>query len=234
MSRSRSAVVRLVLPCLLVLALLFGLLLFWPAAQWLPRVLPEDMRVQGVGGSLYAGTAERLYWRNQPIGPWAWQLRANGVLDVRLGLAGEGDWQGRLSGWPWRWGAVVTGGDLLWMQGGELGLLQARFDGEMHLEGDRSGCRSSSGALQADEASWAFPPVAFGSAEFSLDCGAALPVRLRLQRPGQHDLLFELDPDGGRGHVRGGLVPGGTSARLAQDFGMVSRDQHQVDQPLSW
>ncbi len=234
MSRFYSALGRLVLSCLLVLALLLGLLVFWPAVQWLPRVLPEDMRVQGVEGSLYAGAADRLYWRNQPIGPWSWQLRATGVLDVWLGRVGEGDWQASLSGWPWRWSATVTGGDLLWMQGGELGVLQARFGGELYLEGDLNGCQASSGALQTDEAAWAFPPVAFGSAEFSLDCGATLPVRLRLQRPGQHDLLFELDPDEGRGHVRGGLVPGGTSARLAQDFGMVNRNQHEVDQPLSW
>ncbi len=231
---SISGLLRTLFGVLVVVLLLVLVALFWPAAQWLPKVLPDDMRVEGVSGSLIKGAGDRLYWRGQPLGPWSWRLTGADQIDLRLGTLGQGEWNMRLGGWPPAWWLEVSGGDLLWAQNGQLGLLQGRFTGQLSLSGNTDGCTASSGELQTSNAAVAFPPMTLGSARFRLDCEDEYPVRLDLVRRGEHELAFQLDLQAARGLVKGELVPGSSLARLGSDFGLLAPNQRKVDQPLAW
>ena len=148
---------RLVVTLFAVLIFALGCLLYWPAADWLPRLLPPQVTPVGLQGSLLGGGMQRLDWSGGGAGPWQWQLRWPGRLQVRIGEAEAAPWGMVLSGWPWRWQADLAGGDLRWLQAPGSALLGAcsswrpgvspwASPGCRWIVKRRPGCRASSSA----------------------------------------------------------------------------------------
>jgi len=77
-----------------VLTYLVGLLVYLPASWILPRLLPEEVALQGIEGRLWSGSASRLKVGDlqlQQLG-WDWHLLPllGGQLELMLGTQGPG------------------------------------------------------------------------------------------------------------------------------------------------
>lgn len=220
---------RLVVTLFALLIFALGCLLYWPAADWLPRLLPPQVTPVGLQGSLLGGGMQRLDWPGGGAGPWQWQLRWPGRLQVRIGESEAAPWAMVLSGWPWRWQADLAGGDLRWLQAPGSALLAGRLVGEVRLAGSWRRCQAAGGGWQGEGLQLLAPRrLALGESRLQVDCQTAPWLQGVFERTGQHRLELRLSLANWRGQVQGTAQPGSDMASVLQNIGWLRPGQSQV------
>ena len=211
--------VRLAFTLFACLIFALGCLLYWPAADWLPRLLPTQVTSVGLQGSLLGGGMQRLAWPGGGAGPWQWHLRWPGKLQVTVGEPEGAPWGMNLSGWPWQWQADLAGGDLRWLQAPGSALLAGRLTGEVRL----------AGSWQGDALQVLVPRrLALGEARLQVDCQTAPWLQGVFERGAQHQLEIRLSLANWRGQVQGTAQPGSEIAPVLQSIGWLKAGQTQV------
>ncbi len=221
--------VRLAFTLFACLIFVLGCLLYWPAADWLPRLLPTQVTSVGLQGSLLGGGMQRLAWPGGGAGPWQWHLRWPGKLQVTVGEPEGAPWGMNLSGWPWQWQADLAGGDLRWLQAPGSALLAGRLTGEVRLAGSWRRCQAASGSWQGDALQVLVPRrLALGEARLQVDCQTAPWLQGVFERGTQHHLEIRLSLANWRGQVQGTAQPGSEIALVLQSIGWLKAGQTQV------
>lgn len=221
--------VRLAFTLFACLIFALGCLLYWPAADWLPRLLPTQVTSVGLQGSLLGGGMQRLAWPGGGAGPWQWHLRWPGKLQVTVGEPEGAPWGMNLSGWPWQWQADLAGGDLRWLQAPGSALLAGRLTGEVRLAGSWRRCQAASGSWQGDALQVLVPRrLALGEARLQVDCQTAPWLQGVFERGAQHQLEIRLSLANWRGQVQGTAQPGSEIAPVLQSIGWLKAGQTQV------
>ncbi len=221
--------VRLAFTLFACLIFVLGCLLYWPAADWLPRLLPPQVTPVGLQGSLLGGGMQRLAWPGGGAGPWQWHLRWPGKLQVTVGEPEGAPWGMSLSGWPWQWRADLAGGDLRWLQAPDSALLAGRLTGEVRLAGSWRRCQAASGSWQGDALQVLVPRrLALGEARLQVDCQTAPWLQGVFERGAQHQLEIRLSLANWRGQVQGTAQPGSEIAPALQSIGWLKAGQTQV------
>ncbi|MEH3022886.1 MAG: hypothetical protein PGN19_09180 [Pseudomonas oryzihabitans] len=206
-----------------------GCLLYWPAADWLPRLLPPQVTPIGLQGSLRAGGMQRLDWPGGGAGPWQWRLYWPGRLQVTVGESAAAPWGLTLSGWPWQWRADLAGGDLRWLQAPGSALLAGRLVGDVHLGGSWRRCQTARGSWQGDDLQALAPRrLGLGEARLQVDCQTGPWLQGFFERPGQHRLALRLSLANWRGQVQGTAQPGSEVAPVLQGIGWLKAGDTQV------
>ena len=221
--------VRLAFTLFACLIFVLGCLLYWPAADWLPRLLPPQVTPVGLQGSLLGGGMQRLAWPGGGAGPWQWHLRWPGKLQVTVGEPEGAPWGMSLSGWPWQWRADLAGGDLRWLQAPGSTLLAGRLTGDVRLAGSWRRCQAASGSWQDDALQVLVPRrLALGEARLQVDCQTAPWLQGVFERGAQHQLEIRLSLANWRGQVQGTAQPGSEIAPVLQSIGWLKAGQTQV------
>ncbi|WP_347883552.1 hypothetical protein [Pseudomonas aestiva] len=221
--------VRLAFTLFACLIFALGCLLYWPAADWLPRLLPPQVTSVGLQGSLLGGGMQRLAWPGGGAGPWQWHLRWPGKLQVTVGEPEGAPWGMSLSGWPWQWQADLAGGDLRWLQAPGSALLAGRLTGEVRLAGSWRRCQAASGSWQGDALQVLVPRrLALGTARLQVDCQTAPWLQGVFDLGAQHHLEIRLSLANWRGQVQGTAQPGSEIAPVLQSIGWLKAGQTQV------
>lgn len=221
--------VRLAFTLFACLIFVLGCLLYWPAADWLPRLLPPQVTPVGLQGSLLGGGMQRLAWPGGGAGPWQWHLRWPGKLQVTVGEPEGAPWGMNLSGWPWQWQADLAGGDLRWLQAPDSALLAGRLTGKVRLAGSWRRCQAASGSWQGNALQVLVPRrLALGEARLQVDCQTAPWLQGVFERGAQHQLEIRLSLANWRGQVQGTAQPGSEIAPVLQSIGWLKAGQTQV------
>lgn len=156
-------------------------------ARWL--VAGFGLPAEGVTGSLWQGQFARL----GAVGPVQWTWRPwQRDLQVRLGFQGQG-WQGRLSGWPWRWQADLQA---LGAQPGVVGdyRLAGQWQGSIKLQGSGQHCRAAAGRITVADLALNTPwSLLLGQGSLAMDCRQGWRLSAGLVRQGQHQMSLEAD-----------------------------------------
>ncbi|WP_331832537.1 hypothetical protein VUG52_05640 [Pseudomonas sp. LH21] len=156
-------------------------------ARWL--VAGVGLPAEGVSGSLWQGQAERM----GAAGPVQWTWRPwQRDLQVRLGFQGQG-WQGRLSGWPWRWqaGLQAVGAQPSAVLGYRL---TGQWQGGISLQGSGQRCLAAEGRITVADLALSAPwSLGLGQGTLEMDCHQGWRLVAGLVRQGQHQLGLEAD-----------------------------------------
>jgi len=212
---------------LLIFAL--GGLLYWPAVDWLPRLLPPQVTPVGLQGALVGGGMQRLDWPGGGAGPWQWRLRWPGRLQITVGEPEAAPWGLTLSGWPWQWRAELAGGDLRWLQAPGSALLAGRLVGTVRLEGSWRRCQAATGSWQGTGVQVLVPRrLALGEARLQVDCQTAPWLQGIFEQAAQHRLELRLSLANWRGQVQGTAQSGSELAPVLQSIGWLKAGQTQV------
>ncbi|MAM56811.1 MAG: hypothetical protein CMN25_05700 [Salinicola sp.] len=199
----------------LTIALVFvsTLALTWPLTTFGPRVaVAHDVTLVAPSGTLAAGRVARIAWRADgwplALGPLDWQLAWPDQLALTLG-EGRGAWHahGTWRGLDTHW--TISGGDLDALDLSRLPLaLAARWEGQLDVTLRGRRCLASHGALTASSVTLLTPiRVALGHAKLQLRCrGGAPELRLNLEQGQALALALTLEPDSGRGELRGRIA----------------------------
>jgi general secretion pathway protein N len=219
---------RTMLGLLALAVFLVALALYWPAADWLPRVLPANVKVDGITGSLREGRLERVTQGSFSSGPWQWHLRSPTRFDVQLGESGERPWTLQVSGWPGAWNAVSHGGDARWWQA--MPLFIGRFEGTLQWSGQWRTCKTSQGRLQADSTLLLVPyPLGLGTASITSDCSEAPMLNAQVRLPSAHALDAGFDLSRWQGRMNGSVEPSSALGRVMRTAGLLKEGQRQVE-----
>ncbi|WP_225933138.1 type II secretion system protein N [Pseudomonas maumuensis] len=156
-------------------------------ARWLVAGL--RLPAEGVNGSVWQGQFARL----GPVGPVQWTWRPwQRDLQVRLGFQGQG-WQGRLSGWPWRWQVDLQA---LGVQPSVVGgyRLAGQWQGDIKLQGSGQRCLAAEGRITVADLALSAPwSLALGQGTLRMDCAQGWRLNAELVRQGQHRMDLEAD-----------------------------------------
>lgn len=200
----------------------------WPTTSWLPRVLPVEAQLVGMSGNLGAGSVSRVTVNGFSSGPWSWSWRSVRDIDVQLGTAGEGAWQFKIAGWPWKWSVRTTGGDLRWWQSYPLVVGAAR--GDLEWRGNWQTCKQTAGELEASSLLLLVPyPVGLGDGQLTASCVDSFLLNASLQAPGTHALTARFNLSDGRGQVEGDVEPASALGRVLFLGGMAGANDRRID-----
>ncbi|GGK07165.1 hypothetical protein [Pseudomonas matsuisoli] len=223
-----SLLLRTLLGLVALVVFLLALALYWPAADWLPRVLPPHVHIDGVSGALHEGRIERVSSNSFSSGPWQWHWSTPTRIDVQLGETEDRPWTLQVTGWPGSWNAVTHGGDARWWQG--VPLFIGAFDGTLQWSGSWRSCETSQGRLQADSTLLFVPyPLAMGTATVTSSCSKTPMLNANVRLENAHELNAQFDLARWQGRVNGPVEPSSALGRVMRTAGLLKEGQRQVD-----
>jgi hypothetical protein len=224
----------------IVLIFVLTLVINWPLSGVAGVLEREDVRLNGVSGTLPDGAIGRIALSAEGwplgLGPVKWRLVWPLGVRLQLGQAPtawevEGEWRGRSSHW------TITGGDMAALDLSRLPFaIDARWEGALNLTLAGAHCVVSEGALTAAPIELLAPtPIALGQGRLRLDCSTGTPrLRIDIEDGEALNLTISLAlAASGTGEVKGVIAPAHPLAQWRQLL-QPGASGEQIDAHLRW